>query len=151
MIIRKASRVDAEILTQNRTAFVSDSIGRPVDDVFIERIRAYFTAHLEDGSLLCYLAEDDKKLVAACVLCVYRVIPRPTCPHGVLGLLVNVNTQKEYRRQGIAKEMLTALFAEAKRMGVEQIELDYTEDGFPLYQSLGFKKLEHQMALSLLL
>ena len=36
-------------------------------------------------------------------------------------------------------------------MGVEQIELDYTEDGFPLYQSLGFKKLEHQMALSLLL
>ena len=45
--------------------------------------------------------------------------------------------------------MLVALFADAKRRGVERSELDYTEDGYPLYQSLGFKRLERQMALTL--
>ena len=149
MEIRKATKADAEALTKNRIAFVSDAIGKPVDTAFEERIRAYFDKHLEDGSLLCYLAEENGELIAACVLCIYTIIPRPGSPCGKCGLLVNVNTRKDYRRRGIATRMLVALFADAKRMGVERIELDYTEDGYPLYQSLGFKRLERQLALTL--
>jgi GNAT superfamily N-acetyltransferase len=149
MEIRKATVEDAEILTQNRVAFVSDAVGKQVDSLLEERIRTYFNDHLGDSSLLCYLAEENGEIIVACALCIYTIIPRPVCPNGKCGLLVNVNTRKDYRRRGIATRMLKALFEEAKQMGVERIELDYTEDGYPLYQSLGFQKLEHQMALSL--
>ena len=70
--------------------------------------------------------EETGELIAACVLCIYTIIPRPGSPCGKCGLLVNVNTRKDYRRRGIAARMLAALFAEARRMGVERIELDYT-------------------------
>lgn len=149
MEIRKATKADAEALTKNRIAFVSGAVGKPVDAAFEERIRAYFDKHLEDGSLLCYLAEENGELIAACVLCIYTIIPRPTIPNGKCGLLINVNTREEYRRKGGASQMLKALFEEVKRMGVERIELDYTEDGYLLYRSLGFKRLERQMALTL--
>ena len=149
MEIRKATLADTNALTQNRIAFVSDAAGKPIDSAFEERIRAYFSEHLEDGSLLCFLAEENGELVAACVLCIYTIMPRPTSPAGKCGLLINVNTRADYRRQGIASRMLKALFAEAKQAGVERIGLDYTDDGYPLYCSLGFDKLGRQMALML--
>lgn len=149
MEIRKATLADADTLTQNRIAFVNDAAGKPIDSAFEERIRSYFKEHLEDGSLLCYLAEENGALIAACVLCVYTIMPRPSSPFGTCGLLINVNTREDHRRKGIASRMLKALFAEAKQLGVERIELNYTEDGYPLYRSLGFQKLGQQMALKL--
>jgi len=49
----------------------------------------------------------------------------------------------------LAYQLLTKLFAEAKRLGVEKILLDFTDDGYPLYKKTGFEKLEREMVLKL--
>ena len=62
---------------------------------------------------------------------------------------MNVYTHAEYRRQGAARLMLSALIDEAKRRGVTYISLDATESGKPLYRSLGFEASGENMGLNL--
>ena len=42
------------------------------------------------------------------------------------------------RRKGCAKTIMESLLSEAKKMGISVIELKATEDGTPLYRSVGF-------------
>ena len=63
--------------------------------------------------------------------------------------LLNVYTQTEFRRKGHATTLLNLLIEEIKKRDVKKIILDYTNDGYMLYQKLGFTRLEHQMMLKL--
>lgn len=62
---------------------------------------------------------------------------------------MNVYTNASYRRQGIARKMVTTLLDEAKARGVTYISLDATESRRPLYKTLGFKENEENMGISL--
>ena len=46
-----------------------------------------------------------------------------------------------YRRRGYARIIMEALLLEAKKMEISVIELKATEDGYPLYRSVGFKEV----------
>jgi GNAT superfamily N-acetyltransferase len=50
-----------------------------------------------------------------------------------------VLTSPEYRRRGFAKRLIAHALELADRMGVETIKLDATDQGQPLYESLGFR------------
>jgi hypothetical protein len=139
---------DAEILKQNRVAFVSDAVGKQVDSLLEERIRTYFNDHLGPVLLLATWQRKTGKLLWLRPLYLYHH-PRPVCPNGKCGLLVNVNTGKGLPPRGIATRMLKALFEEAKQMGVERIELDYTEDGYRFISRSVFKSWSIRMPLSL--
>ena len=76
-------------------------------------------------------------------------MPVPSCLNGKTGLLLNVYTLKAYRHKGLAYSLLTKLIEDAKRLGVGKIQLDYTDDGYPLYKKIGFKKLDREMGLKL--
>jgi hypothetical protein len=49
-----------------------------------------------------------------------------------------VLTRPEYRRQGLARRLLDDALATADRRGLATLKLDATEEGRPLYESLGF-------------
>ena len=149
MEIRKVRVEDIDALTDNRIEFVSSITSIANKDEFKERTRAYLKNHINDGSLLCYIAVEDEKIISSCLLCIYATIPIPSCLNGISGLLLNVYTLKEYRRKGIAAKNIKKLMGEAKLLGVNKISLDYTDNGYPLYQSLGFKKLDRQMEIKL--
>jgi len=51
----------------------------------------------------------------------------------------NVYTNPEYRRRGIATQVMTALLQEAEKLNVAVIDLLSTDDGKSLYEKLGFK------------
>lgn len=63
---------------------------------------------------------------------------------------MNVYTRINYRRQGIAFQMMKMLIEEAESKGVTEISLDATEVGRPLYEKCGFIKKEEGMVLNLL-
>ena len=52
-------------------------------------------------------------------------------------------------RKGIAYKLLSELFKEAKKLGVSKIELDYTDEGYPLYKKLGFECCNSKMKLNI--
>ena len=49
-----------------------------------------------------------------------------------------VLTRPEHRRKGLARRLLEDAIAHAKRDGIRTLKLDATEEGRPLYESLGF-------------
>lgn len=57
--------------------------------------------------------------------------------------------QNEYRRQGIAKRMITMLIEDAKQRGVMEITLDATDEGRQLYENCGFAGSAECMVLDL--
>lgn len=149
MEIRKVKLSDIDMLVDNRLEFVC-SIGNIANrDEFRMHTREYLQKHLEYDSLLAFIATDNGKIVSSCILCIYETLPVPSCLNGKTGLLLNVYTIKSYRHQGLAYSLLTKLIDEAKRLGVEKIQLDYTDDGYPLYKKIGFEKLDREMLLKL--
>lgn len=149
MEFRRAVQEDLDAVLENRLAFVT-SLGALSDvDGFRRKTRAYLERHLADGSLICMLCIQDGEIRSSCMLCVYETLPTPSAPNGKCGLLLNVYTLEAYRRQGLARRLLRMLIEEARSVGISKIELSATEDGYPLYQSLGFYLMEKEMRLKL--
>lgn len=55
-------------------------------------------------------------------------------------MVLNVYTDKDYRRQGIAFRLMQMLTEHARQNGLDYIELKATQDGYPLYQKCGFSE-----------
>ena len=117
--------------------------GKSFDAAFVERSRDYFT----NGAQTTVLAFDGENVVGCATICYVQVMPTYSHPTGNRAHIMNVYVRDEYRRRGIAREMMEMLLDEAKSRGVSQITLDATESGRPLYQALGFESSEEFMEL----
>ncbi len=113
-------------------------------DSFVKSCCDYF----ENGHQTTVLAYDDDKIIGCATLCYLNLLPTFDHPTGRRAHLMNVYTQKEFRKQGIASTMLYLLTEEAKENGVTEITLDATEHGKGLYQKYGFVKSEECMVLN---
>ena len=60
---------------------------------------------------------------------------------------MNMYTDPEYRRQGIAYKTLDLLVQDAKARGVDHITLEATDMGRPLYEKYGFVQMPAEMQL----
>jgi GNAT superfamily N-acetyltransferase len=92
---------------------------------------------LEDWRMLieldpegCFAIECDGRLAATTTL---------LCYGHRLAWLGMVLTSAEYRRRGFARSLVKRALELADARGIETVKLDATEQGQPLYESLGFK------------
>ena len=53
--------------------------------------------------------------------------------------MLNVYTRPAFRQQGYARQVMEELIADAKRLGLCQMELKATDAGRPLYLAVGFE------------
>lgn len=83
--------------------------------------------------------EDCGEIVGCCFLLVTEKPANPSFINGLTGTVLNVYVKPEYRRQGIAKNIMDKLLKDAKAMGLDYVELKATEQGRGLYESLGFE------------
>lgn len=112
---------------------------------FINNCKRYFA----EGDQTSALAFENGKCIACASISYIEIMPTFSHQTGKRAHLMNVYTHAAYRRQGIAKALITMLIAEAKERGVTEISLDATEPGRPLYQSLGFRRSDACMAMDL--
>lgn len=103
----------------------------------------------KNGDQTTVLAYDGDKPVGCATICYITLMPTNDHPAGKRAHIMNVYTNASYRRQGIARKMVTTLLDEAKARGVTYISLDATESRRPLYKTLGFKENEENMGISL--
>lgn len=102
---------------------------------------------------LLYVTRTSRLLVASCAdrpLRQDRVVGMATLVPieqltGRTGRVEDVVVDKEYRGQGIGKRLMELIVAEAKRLGLEKLELTSNparKAANKLYKSLGFKRKE---------
>lgn len=143
-----ASIDDMELLMQIRLEMLRAVNGLPSDYVFsnelIDKSREYF----EDENQTTVLAVDGSAIGCA-TICYIKIMPTFLHPTGIRAHLMNVYVNSEYRRQGIALQMLDILMKEAKEKGVTEISLDATQLGRPLYKKCGFVESDECMILNL--
>lgn len=112
---------------------------------FIDNSRTYF----ENGDQTTVLAFKGETVIGCASICYINIMPTFDHPTGNRAHLMNVYTNSQYRRQGIAYHMLNMLIKEAKERGITEISLDATQSGRALYQKCGFVDSTECMVLNL--
>lgn len=103
----------------------------------------------KNGDQTTILAYDGERAVGCATICYITLMPTFDHPTGKRAHIMNVYTNTDYRRRGIARQMVTTLLDEANERGVTCVSLDATENGAPLYKSLGFEYSRENMELAL--
>ena len=115
------------------------------EKILVESSRQYFLK----GEQTTFLAKDGGKVIGCASISYILLMPTFSHPTGKRAHLMNVYTNKSYRRQGIARKMVEKLIAEAKEKGCTEISLDATPEGEMLYKALGFTENKEGMVLEL--
>lgn len=103
-------------------------------------LKDYYDRHMADGTFVSWLAVDEDKIVGTSGMSFVEKPPYFSCPNGKIGLLSSMFTAHDYRRQGIAKELLTRIVNEAKEYGCGSVQITASDMGVLLYTDFGFVK-----------
>lgn len=103
-------------------------------------LRDYYSRHMADGTFVSWLAVDGDKIVGTSGMSFVEKTPYFGCPSGKIGLLSSMFTAKDYRRQGIAKELLSRVVNEAREYGCGTVQITASDMGVLLYTDFGFVK-----------
>ncbi len=150
ILIREAGVPDvAEILRQRRAMYEDMDYSDADALAAMERLCAdYLAKALADGTFHAWLAFDGDRAVAGGAVI---VTPWPAHPYDLecrRATILNVYTDRTYRRRGIAKALLRTMIDWCARSGLARVSLHASEDGRPLYESLGFEP-SNEMRLKL--
>lgn len=103
-------------------------------------LKDYYERHMADGTFVSWIALDDNRIIATSGMSFVERPPYFSCPNGKMGILSSMFTLSEYRRKGIAKELLVRVVNEAKEYGCGMIQITASNMGVLLYADFGFKK-----------
>jgi len=98
---------------------------------------------MADGTFVSWLAVDsdaDGKIIGTSGMSFVEKPPYFSCPTGRIGLLSSMFTDKNYRRMGIARELLSRVVEDAKAYGCGRVQITASDMGVLLYSNLGFVK-----------
>ncbi|MEO8028397.1 MAG: GNAT family N-acetyltransferase [Bryobacteraceae bacterium] len=99
----------------------------------------HFRERLADGRYQAWFIEDATGHAAAGVgLSLIEYVPGPRDPQPRRPLVVNVYTEPEYRRRGLARLLMDELIGWCRAQGFPSVVLHASDDGRRLYESLGF-------------
>ncbi len=145
---RKATIDDTDILAAMRKEMLSEGKNYSADFLgrIEEKTRDYIISGIRDNSYVMWVAEAEGQIAAMGGITIYCLPPNDWCINGKSAYLGNLFTIKEYRKLGIASELLNRLVDEAKSIGCERILLHSTEMGRSVYEKFGFENSEGAMA-----
>ena len=141
MKVEKAGTADIDALVQMRLDYLREDNGclsEQEEETIRSGLPAYYRTSL-GKELSVYVIRDGQAIVSCAFLLTVNKPMSPAFLNGKTGTLLNVYTVPEYRRRGYSRAILTVLLSDAKEMELSVIELKATEDGYPLYKSLGFQ------------
>lgn len=100
--------------------------------------RDYYDRHMADGTFVSWIAFDGEKIIGTSGMSFVEKPPYFGCPSGKMGLLSSMYTDPDYRRKGIAKELLDRVVKEAKVYGCGTVQITASDMGVKLYSAYGF-------------
>ena len=101
-------------------------------------LKDYYDSHMADGTFVSWLAIDGDRIIGTSGMSFVEKPPYFTCPTGRLGLLSSMYTDPNYRRMGIARELLHRVVEEARAYGCGAVHITASDMGVKLYTAYGF-------------
>ena len=115
----------------------------------VPALRDYYQRHMADDTFVSWLALDSGKIIGTSGMSIVEKPPYFGCPSGRIALLSSMFTDKAYRRQGIAKELLSRVVNEARERGCGTVQITASDMGVLLYTNFGFTKNNNFMQYKL--
>lgn len=112
-------------------------------------LKQYYLCHMADGTFVSWLALDGDKIIGTSGMSFVEKPPYFGCPTGKIGLLSSMFTHPDYRRKGIAKELLSRVVNEARAFGCGTVQITASDMGVKLYSDFGFVHNENFMQYKL--
>ena len=103
-------------------------------------LRDYYARHMADGTFVAWLALEDGRIVGTSGMSFVEKPPYFGCPTGRIGLLSSMFTEPEYRRRGIARELLSRVVDAARAYGCGAVQVTASDMGALLYGDFGFAR-----------
>jgi len=136
---RKLEEKDLERFISMRIAQLREE-GATEDLDLVPALQDFYHRHMADGTYVSWLAVDGEKIVGTSGMSFVEKPPYFSCPTGRIGLLSSMYTDPEYRRQGIAKELLGRVVEEARVYGCGAVQITASDMDVLLYSDFGFVK-----------
>jgi GNAT superfamily N-acetyltransferase len=141
---RKATANDLEALARLRYAMQAERQPERASepgqwDTYLAAYHDAFADQIARGGFDAWLAEDGSLAVSCVVLLWWRTPPVFDQLVRRRGMVSSVYTLPEYRRQGIARELMRMLITQAKKLQIRRLVLWASEMGRPLYEDIGFE------------
>jgi GNAT superfamily N-acetyltransferase len=140
--IREATLDDLPIVLRHRRGMFHDMGFR--DTARLDAMEAvsapFFDAALRAGTYRGFLAVEESGAVVAgggIVLLEYQ--PHPLDPRRYRPFVVNMFTEPEHRRRGLARRLMEAMVGWCRDEGYRTLYLHASDEGRPLYAALGFE------------
>jgi GNAT superfamily N-acetyltransferase len=139
--IREAVPSDiSEILRQRRRMYEDmHYTDVPALDAMLALSEEYLKTAMANGSFRAWLASHVNRVVAGGGIILTPWLAHPYDLECRRATILNVYTDPEYRRRGIARQIMRTLVEWCRSEGLARVTLHASEDGRHLYESLGFK------------
>ena len=123
--------------------------GATEDVDLVPHLRDYYNRHMSDGTFVSWLAFDGEKIIGTSGMSFVEKPPYFSCPSGKIGLLSSMFTDPDYRRMGIARQLLHRVVEEARAYGCGCVQITASDMGVKLYSAYGFVRNENFMQYKL--
>ena len=140
---------DIDMLMDVRLSMLRIVNDLPADYIFDDELVVSSRRYFLEGDQTTVVAVNDGRCVACASMSYIEIMPTFSHSSGKRAHLMNVYTEKDYRRRGIARQLVNMLIEDARVHGATEISLDATESGRPLYESVGFKASEECMVIDI--
>ncbi len=147
-MIRQAVASDLETLVQLRFRQLAAEGDEATCDL-TEPLYAYYREVLTTAEQTLLVAECNGQIVANGGLSYARKAPRYNNPTGMIGVVFAMYTEPDFRRMGIASDILKKLIDRAKKRGCGEIYVMASDAGVPFYEQAGFCKHDNFRRLML--
>ena len=147
MRIRSATAADAPVLARHRADMFTEmgQLEPSLYDRLVAHATDYFVAGIPTGEYVGWVAmpPGEDRIVAGAGVQIRPILPRPDKAGqrlllGDQGLVLNVWTDRDWRRRGVARHLMEIVIAWAHERRVTNLVLHASNDGRALYEQLGF-------------
>jgi GNAT superfamily N-acetyltransferase len=140
--IREAAASESAIILHHRRSMFRDMGEGTVEELdrMVEVATPWLARALAVGSYRHWLALDDSGRVAGgggVLLCSWPANPKDPCTERAV--ILNVYTECEFRKRGIARQIMLTILDRIKAQGLRAVNLHASTEGRHLYEQLGFE------------
>ena len=112
----------------------------------LKRVKEIFRKMSNQDNKIFVAVNEDGKVIGSTTLIIEQKFIHQG---GLVGHIEDVVTHKDFRGMGVGKAMMQKAIDAAKAAGCYKVILNCSEENFPFYQKLGFKKHGIEMRLDL--